>query len=110
MRRGLMDPEKADIFLLFLEMSDITYCLYKDSEKVHVNTFDMCILQDFEALTPNLLARSIEIVEGGGLIILLLQDLSSLTGLYTMIMEHLHYDVVKSADAELKKETIQINV
>ena len=44
------------------------------------------MLQDFEALTPNLLARTIETVEGGGLIILLLRSLSSLTSLYTMVM------------------------
>jgi hypothetical protein len=44
------------------------------------------MLQDFEALTPNLLARTIETVEGGGLIILLLSSLSSLTSLYTMVM------------------------
>ncbi|KAL5228273.1 hypothetical protein ABZP36_016538 [Zizania latifolia] len=87
MQRGLMDPEKADPFSLFLETSDITYCLYKDSERVLGNTFGMCILQDFEALTPNLLARSIETVEGGGLIILLLRALSSLTSLYTMVMD-----------------------
>lgn len=82
-----MDPEKADPFSLFVETSDITYCLYKDSERVLGNTFGMCILQDFEALTPNLLARTIETVEGGGLIILLLRSLSSLTSLYTMVMD-----------------------
>ncbi|WVZ99721.1 hypothetical protein U9M48_044982 [Paspalum notatum var. saurae] len=87
MQRGLMDPEKADPFSLFLETSDITYCLYRDSERVLGNTFGMCILQDFEALTPNLLARTIETVEGGGLIILLLRSLSSLTSLYTMVMD-----------------------
>lgn len=87
MQRGLMDPEKADPFSLFVETSDITYCLYKDSERVLGNTFGMCILQDFEALTPNLLARTIETVEGGGLIILLLRSLSSLTSLYTMVMD-----------------------
>lgn len=43
-------------------------------------------IQDFEALTPNLLARTIETVEGGGLIVLLLRSLSSLTSLYTMVM------------------------
>jgi N-acetyltransferase 10 len=118
MQRGLMDPDKADPFSLFLETSDITYCQYKDSERVLGNTFGMCILQvglslslslyklqlhcvavvinlpeilcllvqDFEALTPNLLARTIETVEGGGLIILLLSSLSSLTSLYTMVM------------------------
>lgn len=42
--------------------------------------------QDFEALTPNLLARTIETVEGGGLVILALHSLSSLTSLYTMVM------------------------
>lgn len=117
MQRGLLDPEKADPFSLFMETSDITYCLYRDSERVLGNTFGMCILQvlpeafvlfhlvksailgflvaefsllmmlqDFEALTPNLLARTIETVEGGGLIILLLRSLSSLTSLYTMVM------------------------
>ncbi|XP_051183316.1 RNA cytidine acetyltransferase 1 [Lolium perenne] len=87
MQRGLMDPDKADPFSLFLETSDITYCQYKDSERVLGNTFGMCILQDFEALTPNLLARTIETVEGGGLVILLLSSLSSLTSLYTMVMD-----------------------
>ena len=44
------------------------------------------VFQDFEALTPNLLARTIETVEGGGLIILLLRSVSSLRQLYTMTM------------------------
>jgi len=46
----------------------------------------MCILQDFEAITPNLLARTIETVEGGGLIIITLKTMSSLKQLYTMTM------------------------
>ncbi|CAN0865244.1 RNA cytidine acetyltransferase 1 [Linum grandiflorum] len=87
MQRGLLDPEKADPFQLFAETGGITYCYYKDSERILGNTFGMCILQDFEALTPNLLARTIETVEGGGLIILLLRSLTSLTSLYTMVMD-----------------------
>ncbi|KAK4790574.1 hypothetical protein SAY86_017878 [Trapa natans] len=87
MQRGILDPEKADAFSLFLESGGMTYCLYKDSERVLGNTFGMCILQDFEALTPNLLARTIETVEGGGLILLLLKSLKSLTSLYTMVMD-----------------------
>ncbi|KAJ6737099.1 RNA CYTIDINE ACETYLTRANSFERASE 2 [Salix viminalis] len=87
MQRGLLDPEKVDPFSLFLETGGITYCLYKDSERILGNTFGMCILQDFEALTPNLLARTIETVEGGGLFVLLLRSLSSLTSLYTMVMD-----------------------
>ncbi|KAF8018616.1 hypothetical protein BT93_H3497 [Corymbia citriodora subsp. variegata] len=87
MQRGLLDPEKVDPFSLFVESGGLTYCLYKDSERILGNTFGMCILQDFEALTPNLLARTIETVEGGGLIVLLLRNLSSLTSLYTMLMD-----------------------
>ncbi|KAK8959037.1 UPF0202 protein [Platanthera guangdongensis] len=87
MQRGLLDPEKVDPFSLFVESTNITYCLYKDSERVLGNTFGMCILQDFEALTPNLLARTIETVEGGGLVILLIHSLTSLTSLYTMVMD-----------------------
>lgn len=44
-------------------------------------------IQDFEAMTPNLLARTIETVEGGGLIILLLSTLTSLTQLYSLTMD-----------------------
>ncbi|XP_058111016.1 RNA cytidine acetyltransferase 2-like [Magnolia sinica] len=87
MRSGLLDPEKVDPFSLFVESGGLTYCLYKDSERILGNTFGMCILQDFEAVTPNLLARTIETVEGGGLVVLLLRSLSSLTSLCTMVMD-----------------------
>ena len=46
----------------------------------------MLVLQDFEAITPNLLARTIETVEGGGLVVLLLKTMASLRQLYTMTM------------------------
>jgi len=59
---------------------------YKESEKILGNTFGMLVLQDFEAITPNLLARTIETVEGGGLVILLLKTMASLRQLYTMTM------------------------
>lgn len=45
MQRGLLDPEKVDPFSLFVESGNITYCLYKDSERILGNTFGMCILQ-----------------------------------------------------------------
>lgn len=61
----------------------------------------MCVLQDFEALTPNLLARTIETVEGGGLVVILLRSVTSLKQLYTMSMDvhqrfrtEAHQDVV----------------
>ena len=49
----------------------------------------MCVLQDFEAITPNLLARTIETVEGGGLVVLLLKTMTSLKQLYAMTMVRL---------------------
>lgn len=52
----------------------------------------MCILQDFEAITPNLLARTIETVEGGGLVLLLIKGMKSLKQLYTLSMDiHARY-------------------
>jgi N-acetyltransferase 10 len=61
----------------------------------------MINIQDFEALTPNLLARTIETVEGGGLVILLMKSVDSLRQLYTMSMDvherfrtEAHQDVV----------------
>ena len=52
----------------------------------------MCVLQDFEAITPNLLARTIETVEGGGLVLLLLKGMTSLKQLYTLSMDvHARY-------------------
>ncbi|KOM30646.1 hypothetical protein LR48_Vigan01g020000 [Vigna angularis] len=87
MQRGLYDPDKGDSFELFVASGGLTYCLYKESERILGNTFGMCVLQDFEALTPNLLARTMETVQGGGLVVLLLRSLSSLTSLYTMVMD-----------------------
>jgi N-acetyltransferase 10 len=44
-------------------------------------------LQDFEAITPNILARTIETVEGGGLVVLLMKGMNSLKQLYTLSMD-----------------------
>lgn len=63
-----------------------SYRYYKESQKILGNTYGMCVLQDFEAITPNLLARTIETVEGGGLVVLLLKTMTSLKQLYTMTM------------------------
>ena len=46
----------------------------------------MLVLQDYEAITPNLLARTIETVEGGGIVVLLLKTMTSLKQLYAMAM------------------------
>ena len=66
--------------------AEIRYTKYADTQKILGSTFGMAVLQDFEALTPNLLARTVETVEGGGVIVLLLSNLDSLSQLYTLTM------------------------
>eukprot|EP00095_Tigriopus_kingsejongensis_P007801 maker-scaffold370_size193435-snap-gene-0.44 protein:Tk07801 transcript:maker-scaffold370_size193435-snap-gene-0.44-mRNA-1 annotation:"n-acetyltransferase 10 isoform x1" len=84
--------EADDPFELFVAATNIRYCYYKDTHKILGQTYGMCVLQDFEALTPNLLARTLETVEGGGLVVLLLQSVDSLQRLFTLTMDvHLRY-------------------
>jgi len=85
--KGLRDIDQDDPFELFIATTEIRYTYYKESQKILGNTYGMCVLQDFEALTPNLLARTIETVEGGGIIVILLKTMSSLRQLYTMTMD-----------------------
>ena len=85
--RGLHDPDRDDPFDLFISSTNIRWTYYKESEKVLGQTFGMCVLQDFEALTPNLLARTVETVEGGGLVILLFKTVKSLKQLFSLSMD-----------------------
>ncbi|CAH1420575.1 unnamed protein product [Lactuca virosa] len=72
-RHGILDLEKCPPFSFFLEFAPITPCWYEDSERIlGNNTFGMCVFQDFEVLTPNLLATTIQTVDVGGLVILLI--------------------------------------
>jgi len=43
--QGVLDTEKADPFDLFVGTGGVSYCLYRDSERILGNTFGMCILQ-----------------------------------------------------------------
>ncbi|KZS93422.1 DUF699-domain-containing protein [Sistotremastrum niveocremeum HHB9708] len=86
-KRGVREANEQDPFEIFVTVTDIRYTYYKDSHKILGNTFGMCVLQDFEAITPNLLARTIETVEGGGMVVLLLRTMTSLKQLYTMTMD-----------------------
>ncbi|XP_014253743.2 RNA cytidine acetyltransferase [Cimex lectularius] len=84
---GKMNINEDDPFELFVASTNIRYCYYSETQKILGQTFGMCVLQDFEAITPNLLARTIETVEGGGVVVLLLRSLTSLKQLYTMSMD-----------------------
>ena len=87
LQRGLLDAEKEDPFSLFMASTNIRYTYYSESHAVLGQTFGMCVLQDFESLTPNLLARTIETVEGGGIVVLLLSTLTSLRKLSSMSLD-----------------------
>lgn len=100
-KTGTLNINQDDPFELFIAATNIRYCYYNETHKILGNTFGMCILQDFEALTPNLLARTIETVEGGGIVVILLRTMNSLKQLYTMTMDvhsryrtEAHQDVV----------------
>jgi N-acetyltransferase 10 len=98
-KKGIRDADVSDPFELFISTQDVRYVYYKESEKILGNTYGMCILQDFEAVTPNLLARTIETVQGGGLVILLLKGMNSLKQLYTLSMDvHSRYRTEAHSD------------
>jgi N-acetyltransferase 10 len=84
---GKLDVDNDDPFELFVASTNIRYCYYNETHKILGNTFGMLILQDFEAITPNLLARTIETIEGGGMVVVLLRSVSSLKQFYTMSMD-----------------------
>src|ERR1700761_3381915 len=86
-KRGIREANTEDPFELFVTLNNIRYVYYKETDKILGNTYGMCILQDFEAVTPNLLARTVETVQGGGLVLLLLKSMKSLKQLYTMSMD-----------------------
>ncbi|XP_077178242.1 RNA cytidine acetyltransferase isoform X1 [Paroedura picta] len=100
-KSGTLDLKQDDPFELFVAATNIRYCYYNETHKILGNTFGMCVLQDFEAVTPNLLARTVETVEGGGIVAILLRTMNSLKQLYTMTMDvhsryrtEAHQDVV----------------
>uniref|UniRef100_A0A8C1BNK8 RNA cytidine acetyltransferase n=1 Tax=Cyprinus carpio carpio TaxID=630221 RepID=A0A8C1BNK8_CYPCA len=100
-KTGTLNLNQDDPFELFVAATNIRYCYYNETHKILGNTYGMCVLQDFEALTPNLLARTVETVEGGGIVVILLRTMNSLKQLYTMAMDvhsryrtEAHQDVV----------------
>jgi N-acetyltransferase 10 len=62
--------------------SEHRFCNYKDIDRITGNTFGMCVMQNFEEISPNILAKTVETVEGGGSIIFLLETENSLKNLH----------------------------
>ena len=82
-----IDINEADLFDTFRISTTIHGRYYSETHSILGRTYGVCVLQDFEAITPNLIARTFETVEGGGLIILLLKTIQSLKQLFTMSMD-----------------------
>ncbi|CAD2221622.1 N-acetyltransferase 10 [Angomonas deanei] len=81
-----------DSFQTFLAQTEIRFCKYNETHKILGQTFGMAILQDFEAIDPNTLARTMETVKGGGLIVIMFRAMRSLKQLYTITMDvHARY-------------------
>ncbi len=66
-KKGLYNANIDEPFELFTSSNEIRYCFYKETEKILGNTFSLLVLQDFESVTPNILCRTIETIEGGSL-------------------------------------------
>lgn len=101
MKLGIDMDNLEDMFETFVAQTNIRYSYYSETHKILGNTYGMLVLQDFEAITPNILARTIETIEGGGIICLLLNSITSLKQLHAMTMDvhsryrtEAHQDVV----------------
>lgn len=76
-----------DSFEMFIRRSEIRWIYYKDVHKILGQTYGLLVIQDFEAVSPNLLCRTIETVEGGGSVVFLIDKLENLKMLYTLKLE-----------------------
>jgi N-acetyltransferase 10 len=85
--KGNLDKDEINAIELFMSSKEIRYCYYKETHKILGQTFGMCVLQDFESITPNVLCRAMETVEGGGIVVMLFNTLTSLKQLYSISMD-----------------------
>ncbi|KAJ6221488.1 hypothetical protein RDWZM_000033 [Blomia tropicalis] len=92
LKSGQQLDDLENMFETFIAQTNIRYSYYNETHKILGNTYGMLVLQDFEAITPNVLARTIETIEGGGVICILLNTIDSLKQLHTMTMDvHTRY-------------------
>lgn len=85
--KGDYNSNNDNPFTSFLIDSNIQRIKYDESQKILGRTYGMLILQDFQAITPNLLCRTIETVQGGGVIVFLFNNMTSLNQLYSIVMD-----------------------
>lgn len=63
--------EDDSLLMKWIKIHDPEYVIYKESNRILGRTCDMLIMEDFEAVTPNIIASCMETVKGGGIIVLL---------------------------------------
>ncbi|KPI89073.1 hypothetical protein ABL78_1809 [Leptomonas seymouri] len=96
---GLSTEASKEAFQTFLAQTNIRFCKYAETHKILGQTFGMAVLQDFEAISPNTLARTMETVKGGGLIVIMFRAMRSLKQLYTIAMDvHARYRTESQKD------------
>jgi len=89
-RKGASDSasDDADPLSRLLSSGSAECVPYRSASKRALGrTFRTVVLQDFQSLTPNLLAKASECCAGGGSVILLVHRLPSLSSLYTLAMD-----------------------
>lgn len=92
-RRGTLssadptDPSSDPLSVLLSSGSAECVQYRHASERALGRSFSTVVLQDFAGVTPNLLAKASECCEGGGVVMLLVSGLDSLTKLYTLAMD-----------------------
>lgn len=84
--RGELQEEELSVEAQFYANTNIRYLHYRDTELALGTTVDMLILQDFKALTPNIIGQTVECVRGGGLILFLLNNMHDLSQLHAVVM------------------------
>ncbi len=92
--KGDYNSTKENPFSQFIMSSSIQRIKYDESQKILGRTYGILILQDFQAITPNLLCRTIETVQGGGMIIFLFNNMTSLNQLYSIVIDS--YTTIKT--------------
>ncbi|KAB7507756.1 RNA cytidine acetyltransferase [Armadillidium nasatum] len=73
---------------VFMLSTAITFTSFMETEKILGRTFGMCVIQDFQSLTPNIICRITETVIGGGAVVFVLpKNVKNLKSLYTYPMD-----------------------
>lgn len=88
---GTLVEDDGNALRAFVARTDVRFCYYAETRNILGRTYGACVLQDADLLTPNVLARSVETVQGGGLIFLLLPKWSADVGLEEVAGEDHHF-------------------